>query len=369
MTTASQLGGIETYCIEMAKALNNLGHTVTLISGEGEGRHIHGIKYVKLFHFTPRKKFPDLGNRFRKLMERLSFGRNSFSHLLRQNYDAILITKPYDFPVVWLLKKFGYNGQIIFHTGGTDFFLGDRFFSSAVDIFIACSQYTSMKNESHFTHQFHTIPNGVDTDVFKPGSKDRTWLENYKIPQNAKVIMTVGRIVGWKGLGTIIKAIADLPNVHYICVGKGPYERELRKIANELAISHRIHAIGAIPHDQIPMVMKQTDLFAQPSVGEEAFGITLIEAMACGLPVLASAQGGMLEIITHEQDGLLLPPNDIKAWQGAIERLIQDSTLSKNLGKAARETVTHKFTWNASAISLEKLITGDPAEHISTRNV
>jgi glycosyltransferase involved in cell wall biosynthesis len=365
VTTGHQLGGIETYCIEMGKALNGLGHEVTLIAGQCENPNDVSPLKLELFEFRDRSRFWNLGTRFKKLMERLSFARHTIKPVLKAGFDAIVIVKPYDFPFAWLLRKLGYKGQILFHTGGTDFFLTDRFFARAVDHFIACSEYTARQNGQRYSREFHVIHNGVDTALFKPAPKDAQWRDTLGIPIDARVIMTVGRIVGWKGLDTIVKAIADLPDVHYVYVGHGPHEEKLKELAESLSVSARVHAAGALPHQQIPAAMNQADIFAQPSVGEEAFGITVIEAMACGLPVLASAQGGMLEIITSGHDGMLLPPGDVDAWRSAVALLSENSEQRKQLSDDALTTVRDRFTWMAGANQINSLILN--IEHASHR--
>lgn len=357
VTTSFQLGGIETYCVEMGAALSQLGHEITQITGLHNRQYTNELKNVRYFKFTPREKFIDLGNRFKKLMERLSFGKNSYRHLMDHGYDAIIITKPYDFPLVWLLKKRGYKGLIIFHTGGTDFFRSDRFFSSAVDFFIACSEYTGKQNSQHYSRKFHVIPNGVNTEMFSPKPTNPEWRKKFNIPRDAPLIMTVGRIVGWKGLETIVQAIVQIPDVYYLYIGKGPHEKQLLELAQTLSITHRLRSAGALPHDRIPEVMQQADIFAQPSIGEEAFGITVIEAMACGLPVIASDQGGMREIITHQKDGLLLPPGDINAWELAIRDILQKPDQQTSLmAHNARNTAVERFTWASVSAQLDALI-------------
>lgn len=360
VTTGFQLGGIETYCIETAKALIGLGHEVTLVAGKLDQTPALDGLHTEFFAFTRRDKFWDLGNRFRKLMERLSFARHAFPHLQRSGYDAIVITKPYDFPLAWLLKRRGYHGTILFHTGGTDFFAGDRRFAGAVDHFVACSHYTAKQNESRYERPFQVVYNGVDTEHFKPMPRDPAWRTALNIPADATVVMSVGRLIGWKGLGVIVKAIARLENVHYVYVGRGPYAQEIEAIARELGIAQRAHAAGAQPHAQIAAIMNEADLFVQPSIGEEAFGITLVEAMACGLPVLASAQGGMLEIVEHERDGLLLPADDVDVWHSAIARLAANDEMRERLRTNARAKVRQHFTWHATAARLDAMLRARP---------
>jgi len=146
--------------------------------------------------------------------------------------------------------------------------------------------------------------------------------------------------------------------VHYLVVGEGPEGARLREQAARLGLGERVHFCGRISHDELPQVLAQADLLVQPSVGEESFGITLVEAMACALPVLASRQGGMTEIVLPGVTGELLPPGEVEAWRGAIAQLLQQPDRMRALGAAGRERVVAEFTWAANAAKLERLLEG-----------
>ena len=114
-----------------------------------------------------------------------------------------------------------------------------------------------------------------------------------------------------------------------------------------------MHFLGRIGHAELPQLIAEADLFVQPTVGEESFGISLVEAMACGLPVLASGVGGMTEIVVPGETGELLPPGDVPAWRSAIRGLIEDPARARALGAAGRERAVAEFTWAANARKLE----------------
>jgi glycosyltransferase involved in cell wall biosynthesis len=104
-------------------------------------------------------------------------------------------------------------------------------------------------------------------------------------------------------------------------------------------------------------LLSQCDAYVQPSVGEEAFGISVVEAMACGLPVLASDNGGLPEIVVPRSTGLLLTPGDVAAWRDAIGRLAGETATAKAWGDAGRIRANAEFTWAANAQKLEAVLT------------
>jgi len=361
VTTTYVYGGLETYCIEIGKALVRRGHKVAIVAGLSASCTFREPSLeVRQFPFKPRAGFPDFGTRFRKLMERLSFGRHAWRHLLEADYDAIVVVKPFDFPVLWWAKRRGLRAQVVFHSGGTDFFAGDRLFASAVDHWAACSRYTARQVAERYRREVQTITNGVDTQLFAPGKRDSSFRAQWKIPADAPLIMSVGRLVGLKGLRVILEAMSTLPQTHYAIVGQGEERPRLEALAKRLGLSERVHFLGGIAHERLPVVLREADVFVQPTIGEEAFGITVVEAMAVGLAVAASRNGGMCEIIDDGLNGVLLPSGDVPAWREAMDSLLQHRDRCRELGINARAHTEKNFTWEAKSEQLERLLQGNP---------
>ena len=201
------------------------------------------------------------------------------------------------------------------------------------------------------------VHNGVDVDQFQPLRRDAHMRERLGLPNQARVIASVGRLVGWKGLRVILALLPQLPqDVHFLVIGEGPEEAGLRAQAEVLGVASRVHFSGRIVHEQLPRALAQADILVQPSLGEESFGITLVEAMACALPVLASRQGGMTEIVLPGVTGELLPPGEVSAWRETIARLLQQPDRMRAMGAAGRMRVAAEFTWSANAAKLEKIL-------------
>lgn len=355
VTATTHFGGLETYCWEVGHALAARGHRVTIVAGEGGSARQPDIELVT-FPFTDRNRFPNLGTRFRKLMERLSFARRAVPYLATANFDAVVINKPFDMPALKQARRRGMRAKTVFRSGGTDFFPGDRWFTSAVDHWVSTSWYNANQIEAHFKRSVTIIPNGVDTGLFHPEPRNPNRRKDWGIPQDAPLVVSIGRLVGWKGLHVIVEALANLKQAHYLVVGDGAEKGRLKELARNLGLADRIHFAGVIPHDRLPEALSEADLFVQPSIGEEAFGISVVEAMACGLPVLVSRNGGMIEIVVDKETGRLLPPGDVSAWRAALAELLAAPEKRLALGQAGRKRAGSEFTWATNARKLEQLI-------------
>jgi len=342
-------GGLETYCWEVGRALARRGHEVSIIAGD-RGDPWHQEVALHQFAFRPEKEWPDFGVRFRRLAERLSFARASLDHLLASGYDAVIVNKPFDFPILWRARQRGLRAATLFRSGGTDFFPGDRCFAGAVRHWVSSSRYNARQVQRRFGRSVEVIHNGVDVDVFHPAARDAALRAGMGAGQDDLLIASVGRLVGWKGIRIILEALAVLPpRIRLVVVGSGPEEQALRLQAAALDIVDRVHFAGHVDHAKLPCLLTQCDLFVQPSIGEEAFGISVVEAMACGLPVLASNNGGLPEIVIEGETGLLLAPGEVQCWRKAIAQLAGERRLLREWGAAGRLRAERNFSWAANA--------------------
>lgn len=195
--------------------------------------------------------------------------------------------------------------------------------------------------------------NATDADYFNPepfreiaiGTR-REW----NIPPAAPVIGIVGRLIPWKGQRELIEAVAklrgDLPELRLVIVGEGEDRHALTKYAEEKGVGAQVIFAGW--HDDVRPILASLDLFALPSY-EEPFGLAITEAMAMELPVIACASGGVPEIITHGENGWLIPPRSSDAVAGAIKHLVANPGLCKSLAENARRTVADRFSPRAQA--------------------
>lgn len=349
-------GGLETYCWEAGRALARRGHRVSIVAGLG-GEPRHEELELLRFAFRREQEWPDFGTRFRRLMERVSFGRHSLAHLVGAGYDAVVVNKPFDFPILWQARRRGLAAQTVFRSGGTEFYFGDRWFAGSIDHWLSTSRYNAAQVSARYRREVQVVHNGVDVDRFKPLARAVPLRQSLGLPAAARVIASAGRLVGWKGLRVIVELLPQLPpDVHFLVIGEGPEEAILRAQAAQYGVGERVHFCGRIAHDSLPQVLAQADMLVQPSLGEESFGITLVEAMACALPVLASRQGGMMEIVVPGVTGDLLPAGEVAAWHAGIAQWLQQPDRMRAMGAAGRERVVAEFTWAANAAKLERLL-------------
>lgn len=181
------------------------------------------------------------------------------------------------------------------------------------------------------------ILNGIDPRPFQDAAP-----ADLGVPEDTIRVGFVGRFVDWKGVMTLAEAwrtvAPRLPEAHLILVGEGEMEPEMRERLDGV---ERVRWTGF--RDDIPAVMKALDLLAFPST-MEGFGLVAMEAMAAGVPVVAARAAALPEVVGHEEQGLLVEPEDPEALAAAIERLVRNEELRRKLGAGGRERVARDFT-------------------------
>ena len=160
------------------------------------------------------------------------------------------------------------------------------------------------------------------------------------IAEYERVILTVARLTPWKGIDTVIRALrsrsdADGPPACLVVVGDGPDRPRLERLASTLPPG-TVRFVGERPHSEVGRWMLAADLFVLCS-GYEGLSHVLLEAMAAGLPVLASGVGGNRALVKDDHDGLLVPFGDVAATAQALGRLLADDSLRARLGEAGRQ--------------------------------
>jgi glycosyltransferase involved in cell wall biosynthesis len=183
-------------------------------------------------------------------------------------------------------------------------------------------------------HRSRTIFNGVDTRRFHPRPRSQ--------PGGPMNLITVANLVEGKGVQHLLRALAQLrsSNVRLRVVGDGPELQPLRELAVKLGICPQTEFLGL--RSDVEDLLGASDIYIQPTL-VEAFGLAIAEAMACGCAVVASRVGGIPELIEHGRSGLLVNPGDEAGLAEAINHLLENPALRKQLGDGARQRVCERF--------------------------
>lgn len=162
------------------------------------------------------------------------------------------------------------------------------------------------------------LRNGVDTDLFRPvdGSRWRSRARPGRV-----LIASVGLLIPRKGHDLLIAAIARLPEAHLLIAGQGPDREKLAALAESLGVADRVELLGALPHEELPALYSAAGMLVL-ATSREGWPNVLLEAMACGAPVVATNIGGIPEIITSPAAGVIVPERTPKALSDGIRHLI-----------------------------------------------
>jgi glycosyltransferase involved in cell wall biosynthesis len=180
------------------------------------------------------------------------------------------------------------------------------------------------------------MPNGVDAELFSPG--ESSLRERLGIPAGAVVaafVATLDRAHHFKRLDVAIEGLARLgdPNVHLVVAGGGELLDGFRAAARSAGVGERVHFLDAVPHGELPQVLRAADLFLLTTEPPESFGIVLIEAMAAGLPVIATDYPGVRAVVEEGATGLLVPRGEAEPEARGL------------MGDAGREKALQEWSW------------------------
>ncbi|MFN8476084.1 MAG: glycosyltransferase family 4 protein [Anaerolineae bacterium] len=211
------------------------------------------------------------------------------------------------------------------------------------------------------------VPNGVDVEKFRPDpAARRAARERLGIGPNVPLLAVATRLEAEKGVQIAIDALNraqdDIAAVRLVVAGQGSHFDALDRQVRRLALSNRVTFLGLVSHDDLPAILAAADIFIMPSLCHEAFPLSIVEAMATGLPVVASRVGGVGAAVTHGVTGYLCSPGDSRALADALVRLANDPGRRQAMGAIARRTAEARFSIDAMASGTEAVLRAAIAE-------
>lgn len=182
------------------------------------------------------------------------------------------------------------------------------------------------------------IPNGVDVKKFENS--------NYQFKNSTDTLITTSRLVKKNAVGDIIEALKFLAqNIKLKVIGIGRLESKLRAQVKKLGLENRVEFVGAIPNAELPKYLHEADIFIRPSLSEGQ-GISFLEAMAAGLPVIATPVGGIPDFLKDGETGLFCEVNNPASIAKQVKRLIEDENLRQSLIANSKNLVKEKYDWD-----------------------
>lgn len=273
------------------------------------------------------------------------------------------------FPVgtaAWIAKMFGGPSYaIILH--GLDVRLARGIWKKILFSLICRDAKAIFVNSESTKHDVAKLLPGQTVCVLTPGVCDDSYptrdraRDIHSIEPGTRLVVSVCRLVPRKGIDFSLRAISRLQssrNVMYVVLGGGPDAERLASVARE--VGARVRWIRNANDEEKRSWLAAADLFLLPVREDdqdvEGFGIVYLEAALAGIPSVAGRTGGAKEAVVHEQTGLLVHPHRIDEITSAVERLLDDEALRKQLGEKGRERARHDFRWKDRWVTLRKVL-------------
>jgi len=337
-----------THSVRWANHFHRKGYEVHVISvGEGhgvlEGVRIHRLQErlpFKLDYFREVRRVRDLVASIRPALVHAHYasGYGTLGRLIGFHPYIVSVwgSDIYEFPQRspvhrWLLKR---NLE-------------------AADYLCSTSRDMARETQKYTSKPILITPFGVDCEVFSP--RRTAGLDGGEF-----VVGTVRSMEKSYGIDCLLRAFklfADRrpdSRCKLVIVGGGTLEDEYKRLANGLGLGARVHFTGRVPHDCVPEYLRSFSVFAALSV-RESFGVAVLEASACGIPVVVSNVGGLSEIVVDGKTGTVVPPNDEAAAAKTLEELMVSPSLQESMGKCGETWVRDSYSWDQTAKVMEDL--------------
>lgn len=215
-------------------------------------------------------------------------------------------------------------------------------------IIITQDDYIQSKHLQNYKDKIVTIPNGVDTSLFKPTSNKR---RKYQI----FFLSVLDKFHEYKGLDYLLEALVkvkvDLPDVKLVVGGKGELLEYYKKKVDKLDLKDNVEFKGFLTDEEVIENYATSELFILPSISsiQEGFGIVVLEALSCKTPIISTDIVGVADDVKNTNSGIIIPPKDVDALYEAIIKILTDKNLQETMGENGRNLVQQKYEWKEIA--------------------
>ena len=359
-------GGTGNVCFYNARELAQRGHEV----------HIYTAAYQGAPALEVREGFT-----IHRLPALFRFGNAPFlpGLLSIRDFDIIHLHHPFIFgaELIWLVSRMRRIPYVLTHHNdligdGMRRYLFDGYSAVSTRIIFDGADKFAVVSKDHAAHcrlaplfrkrwgDVVEVPNGVDVELFHPGVDGSVVRQQYNIPEDSAVILFVGaldRAHHFKAVDYLIKTFTLIPNkrILLLIVGDGDLRQQFKQLAALSGVADRVIFTGTVPNEELPPYYAAADIFVLPSFPPESFGIVLIEAMACGMPVIAHDIPGVRSVVTDGEDGFLVQPGSSDALTDKIYLLLDNPFLRNEMGKQGQEEVEAKYGWPKIVLKLSAL--------------
>jgi glycosyltransferase involved in cell wall biosynthesis len=200
----------------------------------------------------------------------------------------------------------------------------------------------------------HVVENGADLRRFSPAAPD----QEPEHPLGPHMVFACRQLIPRKGIRLLIEAVAELapefPELKLVLAGDGFERPELEQRSRDLGIASRVTFLGSVPNHELPGWYRAAAVSVIPSL-EEGFGIPAAEAMGCGIPVVATDAGGLVEVVEHGVTGIIVQKGDSHALAQALRALLEDEELRARMGAAGCRRARELFSWDRTVESFDQI--------------
>ncbi len=340
--------GVVVSVSSFARMLAEMGHQVTIFTAHHPDQHglEDGVFRFPSVTFPTRARYPIAipiaPGDARDLLQRERFDVIHSHSLMLMGLVAQIYHRRLHIPLVFtyhtLIEEYAHYiplPQALVRHRAIDI---SRDYSNTADHVVTPASHVAERLRRYqVTTPITVIPTGIELDLIDavPPSDIRA---SYDIPPAVPLLAYVGRIAREKNIPRLLGAFRLIlrhePDAHLLLLGGGPLEEEVRALANELGIAHRLRLSGSIPREEVIQGIRAADIFVFAS-RTETQGLVIGEAMACAVPVVAVASEASCELIAQEDEGLLTADEDA-SFAEAIVTLLDDASLRRQMGRRAR---------------------------------